>query len=697
MRFSLFLLGCVLLGLAGTLLTGGVAHADVTLSDFNNQWDFGWDYDGFVSTPGPSSNRIQDPLDGYGGSGKWLGSADLSGDAGSYLAIDLTANASNQVDSFLLQMTDTSGVNAQWEFNTSSLTPGALTRLVATAPMSSPHYGDNGHGGPDHYKDFDLTQVQSWQIQGEWGSPYPVDLSFDNIEISSTVVAPEAYAGRSANAAWRSEAATRIDAVRKEDLSVTVTDALGVPIPNATVNVAMLEHEFRFGSKVPMSALNGSGSLNGTYREKLLEMFNTVQPQDFGWQAWEGEANGSSNATNALNSLDWAEAQGLSTYGHVYVWPGDGHIPSAVQAKVDEFPTANAARQNQLRNEIGQSVLSHISEKGALIAGKVDWMNVVNELRNNRVLLDILGDDVVADWFVAAQNAAPGMGLHINEQKILATGGGVDTNNQRGYYEWIESLLDDGAPVTGIGMQSHFTAGSLTGPEEIWTILDRFGELGLDMAVTEFDFDTVDQQLQADFTRDFLTAIFAHEGMDAFLMWDFSEWFHWRRDASMYDFGWNLKPNGQAFRDLVLSEWWTDESLDADALGEAQLRAFKGKHEVEAAFAEFEESLEVTLSDDGLDLLVALPFLLGDFDRNGVVDSADYTVWRDTLDQSVTPGAGADGNGDGLVTLDDLEIWKSRFGSVLPTEQNAASTPEPSSLVALLTAMCLAVASRRAS
>lgn len=669
----------------------------MTLSDFNNQWDFGWDFEGFVSTPGVASNRIQDPLDGYGGSGRWLGSLDLSNESGSHFAIDLTANAGNQVDSFLLQMTDAAGINAQWEFNTSSLTPGAPTRLVATTPLSSPHYGDNGHGGPEHYKDFDLTQVQSWQIQGEWGSPYSVDLSFDNIEISSTVTPPEAYTGRSADAAWRSEAATRIDAVRKADLSIVVTDALGAALPNATVNVAMQEHEFRFGSKAPMSALNGSGSLNGTYREKLLELFNTVQPQDFGWQAWEGEANGSSSASNALSSLDWIEAQGLSSYGHVYVWPGNGHLPAAVQAKVDEYPGASAFRQGQLRTEIGQSVLSHIGEKGAQIAGKVDWMNVVNELRNNRVLLDILGDDVVKDWFVAAQSAAPGMGLHINEQKILASGGGVDTNNQRGYYEWIESLLDDGAPVTGIGMQSHFTAGSLTGPEEVWTILDRFNALGLDMAVTEFDFDTVDQQLQADFTRDFLTAVFAHEGMDAFLMWDFSEWFHWRRDASFYDFGWNLKPNGEAYRDLVLGEWWTDETLDADSFGEAALRAFKGKHDIEVGFGEFEESREVTLADDGLGLVVALPFLLGDFDRNGVVDAGDYTFWRDTLDQNVTPGTGADGNGDGVVTVADLAVWQSRYGSVMPAELNAVSAPEPSSLFALLTAMALAAASRRAS
>ena len=41
--------------------------------------------------------------------------------------------------------------------------------------------------------------------------------------------------------------------------------------------------------------------------------------------------------------------------------------------------------------------------------------------------------------------------------------------------------------------------GDLTGPEAIWTILDRFHQLGLDMQITEFDFGTTDEQLASRF------------------------------------------------------------------------------------------------------------------------------------------------------------------------------------------------------
>ena len=53
----------------------------------------------------------------------------------------------------------------------------------------------------------------------------------------------------------------------------------------------------------------------------------------------------------------------------------------------------------------------------------------------------------------------------------------------------------------------------------------------------------------------------------------------------------------------------------------------------------------------------------GDYNRNGIADAADYTVWADALGKSVTaPYAGADGNGDGQVTWADYDVWKGNFG-----------------------------------
>jgi hypothetical protein len=53
----------------------------------------------------------------------------------------------------------------------------------------------------------------------------------------------------------------------------------------------------------------------------------------------------------------------------------------------------------------------------------------------------------------------------------------------------------------------------------------------------------------------------------------------------------------------------------------------------------------------------------GDYNRNGTVDAADYTQWRDTIGQPVDlPGDGADGDLSGTVDQGDYPVWRSNFG-----------------------------------
>jgi hypothetical protein len=70
---------------------------------------------------------------------------------------------------------------------------------------------------------------------------------------------------------------------------------------------------------------------------------------------------------------------------------------------------------------------------------------------------------------------------------------------------------------------------------------------------------------------------------------------------------------------------------------------------------------------------LALPPLLGDYNRDGSVDAADSVVWRNSLGQTVVPYQGADGDGDGTVDQDDRAIWMAHFGEVLAPPAAAAS------------------------
>ena len=71
--------------------------------------------------------------------------------------------------------------------------------------------------------------------------------------------------------------------------------------------------------------------------------------------------------------------------------------------------------------------------------------------------------------------------------------------------------------------------------------------------------------------------------------------------------------------------------------------------------------------------------LTGDFDRDGSVTAADFTVWRDSLD--MTGNVAADANEDNVVDHDDYNLWKSHFGqSGSLSALMRAQTPEPRSL-----------------
>jgi hypothetical protein len=66
---------------------------------------------------------------------------------------------------------------------------------------------------------------------------------------------------------------------------------------------------------------------------------------------------------------------------------------------------------------------------------------------------------------------------------------------------------------------------------------------------------------------------------------------------------------------------------------------------------------------------IQLARVQGDYNGNGTVDAADYTVWRDHLGNTGAPGIPGDGDDgtltgtpDGMVDAADYAYWKERFG-----------------------------------
>jgi CSLREA domain-containing protein len=64
--------------------------------------------------------------------------------------------------------------------------------------------------------------------------------------------------------------------------------------------------------------------------------------------------------------------------------------------------------------------------------------------------------------------------------------------------------------------------------------------------------------------------------------------------------------------------------------------------------------------------------LPGDYNFDGVVDAADYNVWRDTLGS--TTDLRADGSDNGVVDTADYDVWKGEFGEVIADASGNGAT-----------------------
>jgi serralysin len=89
--------------------------------------------------------------------------------------------------------------------------------------------------------------------------------------------------------------------------------------------------------------------------------------------------------------------------------------------------------------------------------------------------------------------------------------------------------------------------------------------------------------------------------------------------------------------------------------------------------------------------------LVGDYNLDGKVDAADYSVWRDSLGR-VGSGLAADGNGDGRIDANDYALWRTHFGTSASGSASivgGGSVPEPASGVLVLLALVAAPRIRR--
>ncbi len=417
------------------------------------------------------------------------------------------------------------------------------------------------------------------------------------------------YDGRKPDAPWRQLAEESIEKIRKGNLSVRVTDADGNPVEGADVQIKMQKHAFPFGTCVNAAYLSGDMDKNNPnvkqYREEFLKLFNSaVIENHLKAPMWEDPKN----RVCAMNALKWLKANDILIRGHTAVWPGERYFARSWNriigykanspSKTREELLASVSEEN--RQKLYDAVNSHVTDIFTATKGYCFQWDVMNEPYANHTLMDIYGDHVMVDWFKAAKLADPSTRLCINDYGIV-----IDEKHAEHYMKTIKYLLDNGAPLEGIGEQGHYGQQ----PPSISSVIkayDMLGRFGLPVICTEFDIDSPDEDIKADFLRDYMTALFSNSSCGGFMLWGFWEGAHWKPDAAMISKDWKQKPGYKAYCDLVLKKWWTNTAGKTGRNGLYEIRGFLGDYEVTASHDGKTKTEKLKLPKDGIEIKIKL-------------------------------------------------------------------------------------------
>ena len=251
----------------------------------------------------------------------------------------------------------------------------------------------------------------------------------------------------------------------------TPTAATPLPAPSPTTDslrAAGAAAGRRIGAAVQSGLLNDS-RYSGTVSREFSYL---TAEYEMKWGAIEA-TRGSNNFFAGDDIVSFAGASGMAVKGHALLWHQS--LPGWVSGL--SAPDLRAA------------VAAHIREVAGHYRGRVHAWDVVNEavsddgsgLRDT-VFRQKLGDGYIAEAFRLAREADPGALLFYNDYGGEGSGAKSDR-----IYDLMSSLLAEGVPIDGIGLQMHVSANNRPSDGSIASNMRRLASLGSIVHISEMD------------------------------------------------------------------------------------------------------------------------------------------------------------------------------------------------------------------
>jgi endo-1,4-beta-xylanase len=260
----------------------------------------------------------------------------------------------------------------------------------------------------------------------------------------------------------------------------------------------------------------------------MAQQFDRASPTEFYWPTTRGEDQDFFFLPADL-MVNYALVHDQTLTGMFLVW--DFSLPYWVEdLAYSEGPEA-----------LGVAYDEHITALVSRYRGQVDTWVVVNEAiwgpgdagNNNArfaqtLWYDWLGEEHIERAFHTARAADPDAVLMYNETGAEELGDKSDF-----LYDMVEDFLARDVPIDAVGLQFHVHAGSPPDLASVQANLERFGDLGLDVYITELDvslegIDEPDElEQQAAIYRGILETCLAVPACRSYTVFGFSDRYAW--------------------------------------------------------------------------------------------------------------------------------------------------------------------------
>jgi len=215
----------------------------------------------------------------------------------------------------------------------------------------------------------------------------------------------------------------------------------------------------------------------------ITREFNCATAEnDMKWERTEPKPN-TFRFTAGDAFVDFCHQHDLVVIGHNLCW----------HAQLPSWVSKPEPGQEKLTKEVLLARLkNHIQTVAGHFKGKVRGWDVVNEAINdgngeyrNSVFYRVIGKEFLPLAFKWAHEADSGAELYYNDYNLDA-----DDKKRARAVELVKYLREQGAPITGIGLQGHY---NLTVPTaaKIDETIQMFADLGLKVMITELDVEAI--------------------------------------------------------------------------------------------------------------------------------------------------------------------------------------------------------------